>query len=130
MDALIMVHEALGLKVGEAQIIRNAGVIIVTDDALRSLIISHELLWTEKIIIVNHTECGMATLKDEYSQRKLSEKCHSNASDIKFHSFDDSEENVKNQIAKIKSTPFLSNIVSVHGIIYDIKTGIINEVSA
>ena len=84
----------------------------------------------EKIIIVNHTECGMATLKDEYSQRKLSEKCHSNASDIKFHSFDDSEENVKNQIAKIKSTPFLSNIVSVHGFIYDIKTGIINEVSA
>ena len=129
MDARIMVNEVLGLKVGEAHIIRNAGG-IVTDDALRSLIISHELLGTEKIIIINHTECGMATFKDKDLQKKLSEKYHSNASDIKFHSFDDLEENVKNQIKRIESTPFLSNIVSVHGFIYDIKTGLIKEVLA
>jgi carbonic anhydrase len=129
MDARIMVNEALGLKIGEAHIIRNAGG-IATDDALRSLIISHELLGTEKIIIINHTECGMATFKDEDLQKKLSDKYHSNASDIKFHSFDDLEENVKNQIKRIKSTPFLSNIVSVNGFIYDIKTGKIREVLA
>ena len=60
MDARISINEVLGLKVGEAHIIRNAGG-IVTDDALRSLIVSHELLGTERIIIINHTECGMAT---------------------------------------------------------------------
>jgi carbonic anhydrase len=127
MDARILVNEVLGLKVGEAHIIRNAGG-IVTDDALRSLIISHELLGTEKIIIMNHTECGMATFKDEDLQKKLSEKYNSNASDIKFHSFSDIEENVRNQIMKIRNTPYLSNIASIHGFIYDIKTGKIREV--
>jgi len=127
MDARILVNEALGLKVGEAHIIRNAGG-IVTDDTLRSLIISHELLGTEKIIVMNHTECGMATFKDEDLQKKLSEKYNSNASDIRFHSFGDIEENVKNQIIKIRTSPFLSDIISVHGFIYDIKTGMIREV--
>lgn len=128
MDARILIHDVLGLKIGEAHIIRNAGG-IVTDDALRSLIVSHELLGTERIIIINHTECGMATFKDEDLQKRLSEKYNSSASDIKFHSFGDLEENVRNQIKKIHSTPFLSNIISVHGFIYDIKTGKLREVS-
>lgn len=128
MDARILIHDVLGLKIGEAHIIRNAGG-IVTDDALRSLIVSHELLGTERIIIINHTECGMATFKDEDLQKRLSEKYNSSASDIKFHSFGDLEENVRNQIKKIYSTPFLSNIISVHGFIYDIKTGKLREVS-
>lgn len=127
MDARIHVIEVLGLKIGEAHIIRNAGG-IVTDDALRSLIISHELLGTERVIIINHTECGMATFKDEDLQKRISEKYNLNASDIKFHSFSDLEENVKNQIKKIRTSVFLSNIASVHGFIYDIKTGKIREV--
>ncbi len=127
MDARISIKEVLGLKVGEAHIIRNAGG-IVTDDALRSLIVSHELLGTEKIFIINHTECGMATFKDEDLQRRLSEKYKSDATDIKFHSFGDIEENVRNQIKKIRSSPFLSNITSVNGFIYDIRTGKIREV--
>lgn len=61
----------------------------------------------------------MTIFKDEDLQKKLSDKYHSNASDIKFHSYDDLEENVKNQIKRIKSTPFLSNIVSVNGFIYE-----------
>jgi carbonic anhydrase len=127
MDARIPVIELLGLKIGEAHVIRNAGG-IVTDDALRSLIVSHELLGTEKIIIINHTECGMATFKDEDLQKRISEKYNSNASDIKFHSFSDLEENIKNQIKRIRTSPFLSNITSVDGYIYDINTGKIREV--
>lgn len=127
MDARISVNEVLGLKIGEAHIIRNAGG-IVTDDALRSLIVSHEMLGTEKIIIINHTECGMATFNDEDLQKRISEKYNSNASNIKFHSFSDLEENVKDQIKKIRTSPFLSDIASVHGFIYDIKTGKIREV--
>lgn len=127
MDARILINEALGLKIGEAHIIRNAGG-IVTDDALRSLIISHELLGIEHIIIINHTDCGMATFRDEDLQKRISKKYNSNASDIKFHSFSDVEENTRNQINKIHSSPFLSNITSVRGFIYDVKTGKIKEV--
>ena len=54
----------MGLKTGDAHIIRNAGG-IVTDDAIRSLIISHHLLGTQEFIIINHTDCGMLTFKDE-----------------------------------------------------------------
>ncbi len=127
MDTRISINDVLGLKVGEAHIIRNAGG-IVTDDVLRSLIISHELLGTERIIIINHTECGMATFKDEDLQKRISEKYKSDASDIKFHSFGDIEENVKNQIKKIRSSPFLSDITSVLGFIYDVRSGKIREV--
>src|SRR5437879_9083514 len=62
MDARLSVEQLLGLKTGDAHIIRNAGG-IVTDDALRSLIISHHLLGTEEFIIINHTDCGMLTFK-------------------------------------------------------------------
>jgi carbonic anhydrase len=127
MDARISINDVLGLKVGEAHVIRNAGG-LVTDDVLRSLIISHELLGTERIIIINHTECGMATFKDEDLQKRISEKYKSDASDIKFHSFGDIEENVKNQIKKIRSSPFLSDIISVLGFIYDVRSGKIREV--
>ena len=70
MDARLIVSQILGLKAGDAHIIRNAGG-IVTEDALRSLIISHELLGTQEFIIINHTDCGMLTFKDEDLRSKL-----------------------------------------------------------
>src|SRR5260370_14094989 len=60
MDARLVPSQILGLKAGDAHVIRNAGG-IVTEDALRSLIISHELLGTQEFIIINHTDCGMLT---------------------------------------------------------------------
>jgi carbonic anhydrase len=127
MDARLNVNELLGLRIGEAHIIRNAGG-IATEDAIRSLIISHELLGTEEFIVINHTDCGMLTFKDQELQEKISEKYKSNASDIVFHSFDDLEKNVKRQVDKIKSTPFLVDTVSVNGFVYDVKTGKIKEI--
>src|SRR6188472_903226 len=64
MDARLTVEDFMGLKTGEAHIIRNAGG-IATDDAIRSLIISHELLGTEEFFVVNHTDCGLLTLNDQ-----------------------------------------------------------------
>jgi carbonic anhydrase len=72
MDARLAIEDFLGLKTGDAHIIRNAGG-IATDDAIRSLIISHELLETEKFFVVNHTDCGMLTFNDE-ELRKNSRK--------------------------------------------------------
>src|SRR5450755_1085530 len=70
MDARLGVEQLLGLKTGDAHIIRNAGG-IATEDALRSLIISHHLLGTQEFMVINHTDCGMATFTDEGLLHKL-----------------------------------------------------------
>ena len=121
MNARISIKDILGLKLGDAHVIRNAGG-IATDDAIRSLIISHELLGTEEFIVINHTDCGMLKYKDEDLQKKISEKFNIDASTLKFYCFPNLEENVKEQIKKIKSSPFFPNVL-VHGYIYDVKTG-------
>lgn len=128
MDARLCVEEVLGLNVGDAHIIRNAGG-IATDDAIRSLIISHELLGTEEILIINHTDCGMQKFKDKDLQNNLTQKYNSDASVIRFYSFPDLEINVKRQMDKLKNIPFLKNM-PIHGLIYDVKTGKINKVDA
>ena len=128
MDARLNVNEALGLRTGDAHIIRNAGG-IATDDAIRSLIISHELLGTREFIVINHTDCGMLKFTDENLQKRLIQKYKSDASEVKFHSFPNLMDNVRNQVSKIKSTPFFSPDISVYGYIYDVKTGKINRVS-
>jgi carbonic anhydrase len=128
MDARILVDQVLGLKIGEAHVIRNAGG-IATDDAIRSLIISHELLGTKEIIVVNHTDCGMATFKDEDLQKSILGKYNEDATNIHFHAFESIEDNVKNQVKRIRSVPFLSEIVSVSGLIYDVSNGRITQVS-
>ena len=79
MDARLNVNELLGLRLGEADIIRNAGG-IVTEDAIRSLIISHELLGTEEFIVINHTDCGMLTFSDQRSTKE-------NLGEIQFRIF-------------------------------------------
>ena len=127
MDARLNVNEALGLETGDAHIIRNAGG-IATDDAIRSLIISHELLGTQEFVVINHTDCGMLKFADKDLQKDLTQKYGSDASEIKFYFFPNLEENVKNQVNKIKSTPFLPPDISVHGFIYDVKTGKIERV--
>ena len=127
MDARLNVNDLLGLGIGEAHIIRNAGG-IATEDAIRSLIISHELLGTEEFFVINHTDCGMLTFSDQDLQKKISEKYNSNASGIVFHSFDDLEENVKKQVDKIRNTPFLLDAASVTGFVYDVRTGRIKEI--
>ncbi len=128
MDTRIIVENVLGLNVGEAHIIRNAGG-IATDDAIRSLIISHELLGTQEFIVLNHTECGLLKLTDKEFQKKLTEKYNSDASTMKFHFFPNLEQNVREQVNKIKSTPFLSSEISVVGFIYDVRTGKLTRVS-
>ena len=128
MDTRINVENVLGLNVGEAHIIRNAGG-IATDDAIRSLIISHELLGTKEFIVLNHTDCGLLKFTDNDLQKQLTDKYNTDASEVKFHSFPNLEQNVRDQIKKIKSTPFFSPDISVFGFIYDVKTGKIIRIS-
>jgi len=130
MDARLSVEQFLGLKTGDAHIIRNAGG-IVTEDALRSLILSHHLLGTQEFMIINHTDCGMLTFKDQELAGKL--EAGTNASPVtpsRFYSFTDVENNVRQQIQRVKTHPWIPKQIPVRGFVYDVKTGSLREVAA
>ena len=130
MDARLTVEEVLGLKTGDAHIIRNAGG-IVTEDTIRSLIISHHLLGTQEFLLIHHTDCGMLTFKDEELRAKLQQQTGTaTVAPVHFHSFSDLEEDLQQQIQKLKSHPWIPEHIPVRGFIFDVKTGVLHEVSA
>ncbi len=130
MDARLIVSQILGLKPGDAHIIRNAGG-IVTEDVLRSLILSHHLLGTQEFIIINHTDCGMLTFKDDELFAKLeTETGTATVAPARFHAFTDLQRNVRQQIQRVRSHPWIPQHISVRGFIYDVKTGRLDEVPA
>ena len=128
MDARITVEHILGLETGDAHIIRNAGG-IVTEDVLRSLLISHYELGTEEFIILNHTGCGMMTFKDEELRDRLEKQTGVAAfAPVHFHAFSDLESNLRRQIERVRSHPWVPKHLPVRGFIYDVKTGRLHEV--
>jgi carbonic anhydrase len=128
MDARLTVEQILGLKTGDAHIIRNAGG-IVTDDVVRSLVISHHLLGTEEFVIINHTDCGMLTFKDEQLLAQLEEKTGISAvAPAHFHAFSDVRKNVRQQIKRVIAHPWIPKRIPVRGFVYDVKTGRLEEV--
>ncbi len=130
MDARMTVEAMLGLKTGDAHIIRNAGG-IVTEDALRSLIISHYLLGTREFMIVSHTDCGMLTFKDaDLFDRLRRETEISSATPAAFHSFADVQENVREQMRRPRSHPWIPRALPVRGFVYDVSSGKLREVPA
>ena len=130
MDARLTIEPMLGLQTGDAHIIRNAGG-IVSEDALRSLIISHHLLGTQEFIIINHTDCGMLTFRDEELRARLRQQSGTAVvAPVHFHAFADLEDNVRAQIEKVRSHPWIPRHISVRGFIYDVTTGRLREVAA
>jgi len=130
MDARLTIEPMLGLQTGDAHIIRNAGG-IVSEDALRSLIISHHLLGTQEFIIINHTDCGMLTFRDEELRARLRQQSGTAVvAPIHFHAFADLEDNVRAQIEKVRAHPWIPSHISVRGFIYDVTTGRLREVAA
>jgi carbonic anhydrase len=128
MDARLSVEQVLGLKTGDAHILRNAGG-IVTEDALRSLLISHYLLGTQEFIIINHTECGMTSFRDgELLSRLENSTGKAAVVPAHFYSFREVEENVRRQIQRLKSHPWIPPQIAVRGFVYDVKTGRLREV--
>lgn len=128
MDARLTIEDIFGLRTGDAHIIRNAGG-LATDDALRSLIISTELLGTREFIVVNHTDCGMLTFKDSELQERLRRRTGADASRIAFHSFTNLEENVRAQVERIKGNPFIPKDIPVTGFVYDVRSGRLKPVT-
>ena len=126
MDARLTVEDVLGLRSGEAHIIRNAGG-LATDDAIRSLVISQHLLGTEEIIVIAHTGCGMLTFQDEPVRRDIAARTGTNV-DLPLLSFPDLETNLQAQIARIRAHPWVKD-VPIHGLVYEVETGRLREVA-
>ncbi len=129
MDARLHVENILGLKTGEAHIIRNAGG-VATTDAIRSLLISHHLLGTQEFNIINHTDCGMLSFKEDDLRTRLEKESGTAVVEpVYFYAFPDVKENVKKQIERLQSHPWIPQSVSVRGFVYDVKTGKLEEVA-
>jgi carbonic anhydrase len=126
MDARLNVYGILGLEEGEAHVIRNAGGVI-TDDEIRSLVISQRLLGTTEIILIHHTDCGMLTFTDDALKRQIQDEVGIKPP-FALEAFPDLEEDVRQSIARIKANPFIPHTESVRGFIFDVETGGLREV--
>jgi carbonic anhydrase len=127
MDARLDPARALGLEEGEAHVIRNAGGVL-TRDAIRSLAISQNLLGTEEIVLIHHTDCGMLTFDDEEFAERL-EGQTGRRPDWSAHGFTNVEENLRRSIERVKESPFVPHTGSVRGFIYEVESGRLREVA-
>lgn len=118
----------LGLADADVDLIRNVGTVI-DDDSVRSLIVSTRLLGTKEIMIINHNDCGMSKFQDaELVARLRAETGATPIAPARFYSFTDVEENTKEQVAKVKTHPWISSDIPVRGFVFDVHTGRLSEV--
>jgi carbonic anhydrase len=127
MDARLIPTRVLGLDEGDAHVIRNAGG-VVTDDTIRSLSISQRLLGTDEIILIHHTDCGMLTFEDADFRLHIQEETGVKPA-WSAETFNNLEDDVRQSIARIKSSPFIPKKDNVRGFIYDVHTGRLDEVT-
>src|SRR5438874_1063178 len=128
MDARLHVSKILGLKEGDAHVIRNAGG-AVTDDVIRSLVISQRLLGTEEVILIHHTDCGMLTFKDDEVKSQI-EQDTGIRPPFALEAFGNLEGDVRQSIARIKASPFVPRKAGVRGFVYDVRSGRLAEVES
>ncbi len=127
MDARLNPYGLLGLREGDAHVIRNAGGVI-TDDEIRSLSISQRLLGTEEIILIHHTDCGMLTFTDDEFRRSVQDEVGIKP-EWAPESFSDLDEDVRQSMARIEASPFIPRKDSIRGFVYDVETGRLREVT-
>ena len=128
MDARLDIFAALGLKEGEAHILRNAGG-AVTDDVVRSLAISQRRLGTTEIMLIHHTDCGMQKVTDDGFRAELQESVGM-APAFAIESFTDVDADVRQSIMRVRRSPFLAHRDRVRGFVYDADSGHLREVHA
>jgi len=130
LDARIMPAQALGLKAGDANVIRNAGGRAA--DAMRSLVVSTRLLGTRAIVVIHHTDCGLHVVSNEQIRgriaKELGPEAAIQASAIDFLPFTDLAQSVRDDIALIRSSPLIAPEIEVAGFVYDVRTGRLSAV--
>jgi carbonic anhydrase len=126
MDARLNVYGLLGLAEGDAHVIRNAGG-VVTEDVVRSLVISQRLLGTTEVVLIHHTGCGMLSFRDDEVKAGI-EADTGLRPPFALEAFPDVDADVLQSIARIKASPFIPHKDSVRGFVYDVATGRLREV--
>ena len=127
MDARLDVYRILGLKEGDAHVIRNAGG-VVTDEVIRSLTISQHKLGTTDVVLIGHSDCGLEGLDQDELAAQLEQEAQA-PRDWSIGAFDDVATSVGDGVARIKESPFLRRAESVRGFVYDVHTGMLREVA-
>ncbi|MGB7494270.1 MAG: carbonic anhydrase [Candidatus Acidiferrum sp.] len=118
----------LGLQPADAHIIRNAGG-IVTDDSLRSLLISHYLLGTEEFMVINHTDCGLMHTTEQDMRTRIQNRAGTAAiAPALFYAFQNIEENVRHQVQKLRNHPWIPQTIAIRGFVYDVSSGLLREI--
>ena len=127
MDARLHPEEFLGIELGGAHVIRNAGG-RVSEDSIRSLVISQRLLGTNEVIVIHHTGCGMMTFENEDLAAKIREDLGADASDRDFLTFSDLEQSVRDDVETLKISELIPDDITISGAVYEVETGKVREV--
>ncbi|MGI5198810.1 beta-class carbonic anhydrase [Streptomyces sp. CA-288835] len=125
MDARLDLHDALGLELGDCHTIRNAGG-VVTDDVIRSLTISQRALGTRSVVLIHHTGCGLESLTEEFRHELEMEVGQRPAWAVE--AFRDVDQDVRQSMARVRTSPFLLHTDDVRGFVFDVKTGLLREI--
>ena len=128
MDSRLHVAQALGLALGDAHILRNAGG-RVTDDEIRSLVISQQQLGTREIVVLHHTDCGAQSFTNEAFAAQLERDLGVSVHGKDFLPFSDVEESVREDVRKLRESPLIPDDIVISGAVYDVNTGRISEVT-
>jgi carbonic anhydrase len=128
MDSRIDTFRIFGLESGQAHILRNAGG-IVTDDVLRSLVLSQRFLKTREVVLVHHTDCGLQRFREDELRERVASEVGFEPPYL-FGAFNNIDESVRRSIARAMEHPFLLHRTSIRGFVYDVETGVTREVAA
>jgi carbonic anhydrase len=126
MDCRLEPLRFLGLEPGDAHVIANAGG--RARDALRSLVVSQQMLGTEEVAVIHHTECGMGAHTNDEIRERVRENTGADAGDVDFLTFGDLEESVREDVAFLRDSPLVPDSVTIRGFVYDVRTGRVSEV--
>jgi len=126
MDSRLDVFAALGLKVGEAHVLRNAGGVI-TDDVIRSLAVSQRRLDTRAVMLIHHSDCGMQKVTDDGFRAEL-QQATGVAPAFAIESFTDLDADVRQSILRVRRSAFLAHREHVRGFVYDVDTHLLREI--
>jgi carbonic anhydrase len=126
MDCRLDLLGALGLNVGEAHVLRNAGG-VVTDDVIRSLAISQRRLGTREVMLIHHTDCGMEKLDEGEFREELREAAGAEPR-FEIGSFAEVEADVRESVLRVRGSAFLPHRDAVRGFVYDIATHCLSEI--
>ena len=128
MDSRMDIFQMLGMAHGDAHIIRNAGG-VVTDDVIRSLVISQRLLGTREVVLIHHTNCGMQRVVEDEFKHEIEQECG-----IRpwwaLESFRDPAQSVRQNMKRLQLSPFITHKMHIRGFVYDVDDGNLYEVSA